>query len=68
MSVPVEISPTFTAGAPAQLFPARFANILLRGHYRPTPDGQRFLVNAALSKEAVQPAAVVLNWTAALRK
>jgi eukaryotic-like serine/threonine-protein kinase len=68
MSVPVEISPTFTAGAPAQLFPARFANLLLRGHYRPTPDGQRFLVNAALSKEAVQPAAVVLNWTAALRK
>jgi hypothetical protein len=31
------------------------------------PDGQRFLVIAALGRETVQPTSVMLNWTAALR-
>ena len=68
MAVPVQTVPTFSVGNPVQLFQATFASILGRGHYRPTPDGQRFLVLAALGRDAVRPASVVLNWTAALPK
>ena len=68
MAVPIEAGPAFTAGAPQELFQAPFADPVMRGHYRPAPDGQRFLVVASLGRDAVQPAAVVLNWTAALRK
>ena len=67
MSVPVEAGETFTAGTPAPLFQARFAAVTIRGHYRPTPDGQRFLVLSPLGRDALQPASVVLNWTAALK-
>ena len=66
MSVPIQTGATFTAGTPVPLFQTRFATVTARGRYRPTPDGQRFLVLAALSREAEQPAAVVLNWTSAL--
>ena len=68
MAVPVQTGPAFTAGTPAALFETRFASVSVRGHYRPTPDGQRFLVLAPLAREAQQPAAVVLNWTAALHR
>ena len=44
MSVPVQIASTFTAGTPVPLFQTRFATSVVRGRYRPTPDGQRFLV------------------------
>jgi Tol biopolymer transport system component len=66
MSVPVQIGGTFVPGLPVPLFQTRFATVTVRGRYRPTRDGQRFLVLAPLSREAEQPAAVVLNWTAAL--
>jgi Tol biopolymer transport system component len=66
MAVPVETGATFIAGAPAPLFQTRFSPATVRGRYRPTPDGQRFLVLAQLAREAEQPAAVVLNWTSAL--
>jgi eukaryotic-like serine/threonine-protein kinase len=66
MAVPIEKGPTFAAGTPAALFRARFAPVAARGLYRPTPDGQRFLVLAPLGRDAMQPATVVLNWTAAL--
>jgi serine/threonine protein kinase len=36
-------------------------------HYRPTPDGQRFLVLSPLHQETVPATTVVLNWTAGLR-
>jgi hypothetical protein len=62
----VQIASTFTAGTPAALFQTRFGTSIVRGRYRPTPDGQRFLVLAPLAREAEQPAAVVLNWTSAL--
>jgi hypothetical protein len=39
---------------------------VVRGRYRPAPDGQRFLVLGTPAREAEQPAAVVPNWTAAL--
>ena len=68
MSVPVQIGSTFTAGAPVPLLQTRFATSIVRGRYRPTPDGQRFLVLSPLSREAEQPAAVVLNWTSALAR
>jgi Tol biopolymer transport system component len=67
MAVPVETGATFIAGTPVELFQTRFAAITVRGHYRPTLDGQRFLVLAPLAREAEQPASVVLNWTAALK-
>ncbi len=68
MAVPVQSGATFTAGTPVPLFRTRFATILMRGRYRPAPDGQRFLVLGALAREAEQPADVVLNWTSALQR
>jgi Tol biopolymer transport system component len=67
MSVPVQTGARFTAGTPKQLLQTRFATIVARGRYRPTPDGQRFLVVATLARDAEQPASVLLNWTSALR-
>jgi eukaryotic-like serine/threonine-protein kinase len=67
MSVPVQTGGTFSLGTPVELFQAPFASVTLRAHYRPTPDGQRFLVVASLGREAVHPASIVLNWTAALK-
>jgi eukaryotic-like serine/threonine-protein kinase len=67
MAVPITTGANFSIGTPAELFQAPFANILTRSLYHPTPDGQRFLVVASLSRESVRPASVVLNWTAALR-
>ena len=45
MAVPVEKGAAFTAGTPQPLFQARFAPINARSLYRPSPDGQRFLVS-----------------------
>lgn len=55
------------AGTPARLFETRFAQIIARNHYRPTPDGQRFVGLVPIARDAEQPAAVVLNWTASLK-
>jgi len=67
MSVAVKTAAGFEAGVPQALFQARFANIPARAHYRPTPDGQRFLVLAPLRQETIPPTTVVLNWTAGIR-
>ena len=67
MAVPVQAGAAFTVGTPAKLFDTRFAAVITRGHYRPTPNGQRFLVLAPLARETEQPAAVVLNWASALK-
>lgn len=66
MAVPMQTGTTFSAGAPVPLFQTRFATLTVRGRYRPTPDGQRFLVLSPPAREAEQPASVVLNWTSAL--
>jgi Tol biopolymer transport system component len=66
MAVPIEKGAVFSAGTPQPLFQARFAPATTRALYRPTPDGQRFLIVAPLGREAMQPATVVLNWTSAL--
>jgi Tol biopolymer transport system component len=67
MSVSVKTAGGFEAGVPQALFQARFATVFARAHYRPTPDGQRFLVLAPLRQETIPPTTVVLNWTAGLR-
>jgi Tol biopolymer transport system component len=68
MSVPVKTAAaTFEAGVPQPLFQARFASVLARAHFRPTPDGQHFLVLAPPRQETVPPTTVVLNWTSGLR-
>jgi dipeptidyl aminopeptidase/acylaminoacyl peptidase len=65
-AVPVEKAVVFTTGTPQPLFQARFASATARGLYRPSPDGQRFLVLAPLGRDAMQPATVILNWTSAI--
>jgi Tol biopolymer transport system component len=67
MAVPVQAGAAFSVGSPVPLFQTRFATVTVRGRYRPAPDGQRFLVLGPLAREAEQPAAVVLNWTSALK-
>ncbi len=68
MAVPIQEGPGgFSAGTPQELFKATFASVVARAHYKPTADGQRFLVLTPLSGDAVKPASVVLNWQAALR-
>ena len=66
MAVPIEKGAAFTAGTPQPLFLARFSPINARSLYRPSPDGQRFLVNSPRAGDAMAPAVVVLNWAAAL--
>ena len=68
MAVPVSTSVGFAAGVPQPLFQTRFSSVLTRAHYRPAPDGQRFLVLAALGRDTVQPISVTLNWAEGLKK
>jgi Tol biopolymer transport system component/predicted Ser/Thr protein kinase len=68
MAVPVGPGPSF--GVPQALFQTRVppgvtAN---RGHYVPSRDGQRFLVNTESGDASPSPITVVLNWTAGLKK
>ena len=67
MAVPLEAGATFSAGTPQALFAARLQPVQLRAHYRPAPDGQRFLTLAPLGRDAILPTTVVLNWPASLR-
>jgi hypothetical protein len=66
MAVPIERGPSFASGTPEALFQARFAPIDARSLYRPSPDGQRFLVVTPRLGDANPPAVVVLNWASAL--
>jgi eukaryotic-like serine/threonine-protein kinase len=68
MVVPVEKGAAFVAGTPQPLFQARFPPVIGRGLYRPTPDGQRFLVVSPLGRESLQPATVILNWTSGIQQ
>ena len=58
MAVPVEKAAVFTSGTPVALFQARFAPVTARALYRPSSDGQRFLVLAPLGRDSIQPATV----------
>jgi Tol biopolymer transport system component len=69
VAVPVQRgSGGISIGTATTLFTTRFATVLVRGVYRPAPDGQRFLVLAPRASQTEQPASVVLNWTSALRQ
>jgi eukaryotic-like serine/threonine-protein kinase len=67
MAVPVEKGAAFATGIPQALFQTRFAPVNARELYRPSSDGQRFLVLAPPERDAIQPATIVLNWTSALQ-
>ncbi|MBK5256291.1 MAG: PD40 domain-containing protein, partial [Vicinamibacteria bacterium] len=67
MAVPIKAGATFDSGTPQALFKARFALTNARALYRPTRDGQRFLVLQVLGRDAIPPATVVLNWTSVLK-
>ena len=67
VAVPVLPGPTFQTGTPQPLFQATFAAVNARGLYRPTADGQRFLVVSPIGREALPPATIVMNWSAAPR-
>jgi Tol biopolymer transport system component len=66
MSVPVQLTPSFSAGTPVQVVQTTFAALTARGHYRPAADGQRFLLLAPLGRDSTKPASIVVNWTVAL--
>ena len=60
MAIPVSIGPSgVNAGTPVPLFTLPSTATL-----NMTPDGKRFLVNAALDDAAMAPITVVLNWKA----
>ncbi|MEO8499806.1 MAG: protein kinase [Vicinamibacteria bacterium] len=66
MAVPVTTAPTFEMGTAQALFKARFpAQLPARSLYRPTRDGQRFLVLSAAA--TIPPAILVVNWPTALK-
>ena len=68
MAVPVQTGATLHRGHSRRRCSRRgLPRSIVRGRYRPTPDGQRFLVLAPLARDAEQPASVVLNWTSALK-
>jgi Tol biopolymer transport system component len=67
MAVTIQTAPTFNAGTPQPLLQGRFAPTVARGLFRPTPDGQRFLVVAPMGRDAIPPTTVVLNWPSALK-
>jgi hypothetical protein len=67
IAVPIQAGDTFEAGAPQTLFRGRFAQATARSHYRPTADGQRFLMLSPVGADLIAPTLVVLNWTTALR-
>ena len=71
MAVQVDLSSTFSAGAPQPLFETRIGGPLgtdNRSHYVASADGQRFLIEVAPEETASSPLTVVLNWTAALKR
>jgi Tol biopolymer transport system component len=66
MSVPVEMTPEFSAGVPKPLFQGHFETSIVRTRFIPTADGSRFFVVGTLGREAITPTTVALNWFAEL--
>jgi serine/threonine-protein kinase len=72
-AVPVQTSgSTFSAGKPAKVFDAKYAQPYPARYYDVSPDGQRFLMikDSAASDPNATPASmvVVLNWTEELKR
>jgi hypothetical protein len=66
MAVDIQAGGGMTVGAPHPLFQGRFDTGTARNRFLPTADGRRFLTVAPLSREAMTPTTVVLNWNAEL--
>jgi hypothetical protein len=60
---------TFERGVPRALFDLRVSDLTgAQARFAVTADGQRFLVNNTIVENASSPIAVVLNWTADLKR
>jgi serine/threonine protein kinase len=71
VAVPVKIGATFEASPPIALFDTNLASglpLLSRSAYAPSPDGQRFLLNAPKEGAAASPITVVMHWQAGFKK
>ncbi len=66
MAVDIPPGTTFQAGIPRALFQGQFAAGAASTKYMPDPSGQKFLVVAPMSRDALSPTTVVLNWFAGL--
>ena len=59
---------TFQRGVPKALFDLRIPNFFdIRARFAITADGQKFLINNLVGENSA-PIAIVLNWTADLKK
>ena len=75
MAVPIRASAdgkTVEPGGPSKLFSPAIVGggtLIIGGaqQYCVSPDGQRFLINSAITEPGASPITVVLNWPAALR-
>ena len=66
--VPIQTTPTFSAGTATTLFETRYFNSTLGARaYDVSPDGQRFLMIKAAGPEQAQTMVVVLNWLEELK-
>ena len=69
MAVPVEITPTFRAGAAAPLFQTQLNALAIPARrYGLSADGRRFLMNVPVGSQTVPPITVLLNWQGMLRQ
>jgi Tol biopolymer transport system component len=68
MAVDVQTGGTFQAGIPRALFQAQTATGAASTKYLPDRTGQKFLFVAPMSRDALSPTTIVLNWFAALEK
>jgi serine/threonine protein kinase/Tol biopolymer transport system component len=60
---------TFQRGVPKALFDLRIPNFFdIRARFAVTADGQKFLINNLVGENSAAPIAIVLNWTADLKK
>jgi hypothetical protein len=69
MAVPVTVRPTFTVGAPRQLFEGRYGATSGIRSYDVTADGRRFLMVQQKERPAVAAAEMILvqNWLEELK-
>jgi Tol biopolymer transport system component len=65
MSVEINTERGFEAGMPTRLFTAPISSdIVTRNRYVADPSGERFLLVATQTEEALAPTTVVMNWAA----
>jgi len=65
--VPIQTTPTFSAGTPTKLFDTRYFSAAVGRSYDVSPDGQRFLMIKTAGTEQAPTMVVVLNWIEELK-